>query len=61
MTSSTELHPRRAQAVARGVSNATAIYAKCAENAEIWDEDGRRYVDFAAGIAVVNTGHSIPR
>lgn len=61
MTSSTELHPRRAQAVARGVSNTKAIYAKRADNAEIWDEDGRRYVDFAAGIAVVNTGHQHPK
>lgn len=61
MTTSAELHERRAQAVARGVSNATAIYAKRAKNAEIWDEDGRRYVDFAAGIAVVNTGHQHPK
>ncbi len=61
MTSSAELHERRARAVARGVSNATAIYAKRAKNAEIWDEDGRRYVDFAAGIAVVNTGHQHPK
>ncbi len=61
MTSSTSLHERRANAVARGVSNATTIYAKRAKNAEIWDEDGRRYVDFAAGIAVVNTGHQHPK
>jgi 4-aminobutyrate aminotransferase len=61
MTTSSELHERRAQAVARGVSNATTIYAKRAKNAELWDEDGRRYVDFAAGIAVVNTGHQHPK
>jgi 4-aminobutyrate aminotransferase len=32
-----------------------------AENAEIWDVEGRRYVDFAGGIAVLNTGHRHPR
>ncbi|MGB2933467.1 MAG: aminotransferase class III-fold pyridoxal phosphate-dependent enzyme, partial [Methyloceanibacter sp.] len=61
MSNSAELHERRAAAVPRGVSNATAIYAKRAKNAEIWSEDGRRYVDFGAGIAVVNTGHQHPR
>ena len=45
----------------RGVSQATAIYAKRAKNAEIWSEDGKRYIDFGAGIAVVNTGHQHPR
>ena len=37
------------------------IYAKRAKNAEIWSEDGKRYIDFAAGIAVVNTGHQHPK
>jgi 4-aminobutyrate aminotransferase/4-aminobutyrate aminotransferase/(S)-3-amino-2-methylpropionate transaminase len=32
-----------------------------AENSELWDADGRRYIDFAAGIAVLNTGHRHPR
>ncbi|HAF62807.1 MAG TPA: aspartate aminotransferase family protein [Anaerolineaceae bacterium] len=27
---------------------------------EVWDADGRRYLDFAAGIAVNSTGHSHP-
>jgi 4-aminobutyrate aminotransferase len=61
MPTSAELHERRAAAVPRGVSNATAIYAKRAKNAEIWSEDGKRYIDFGAGIAVVNTGHQHPR
>ena len=61
MATSAELHERRQAAVARGVSNATAIYAKRAKNAEIWSEDGKRYVDFGAGIAVVNTGHQHPK
>jgi 4-aminobutyrate aminotransferase len=61
MATSAELHERRQAAVARGVSHATAIYAQRAKNAEIWSEDGKRYIDFGAGIAVVNTGHQHPR
>ncbi len=37
-----------------------AVYAERAENAELWDVEGRRYMDFASGIAVVNTGHLHP-
>jgi 4-aminobutyrate aminotransferase len=61
MANSAELHERRVAAVPRGVSHATAIYAKRAKNAEIWSEDGKRYIDFASGIAVVNTGHQHPK
>jgi 4-aminobutyrate aminotransferase len=61
MPTSAELHERRIAAVPRGVAHATAIYAKRAKNAEIWSEDGKRYIDFASGIAVVNTGHLHPK
>jgi len=39
----------------------TPIFADHAENAELWDVEGRRYIDFAGGIAVLNTGHRNPR
>ncbi|AZB56021.1 4-aminobutyrate--2-oxoglutarate transaminase [Cereibacter sphaeroides] len=52
---------RRTEAVSRGVGMQTQIYADRALNAEIWDIEGRRYIDFAAGIAVVNTGHCHPK
>ncbi|MDO5633075.1 MAG: 4-aminobutyrate--2-oxoglutarate transaminase [Paracoccus sp. (in: a-proteobacteria)] len=58
MTSMTD---RKNAAIARGVGMTTQIYAERAENAEIWDKEGNRYIDFAAGIAVVNTGHRHPR
>ena len=58
MTSMTD---RKNAAISRGVGMTTQIYADQAENAEIWDKDGNRYIDFAAGIAVVNTGHRHPR
>lgn len=56
-----ELQVRRQDAVPRGVSTATPFFAARAEGAQVWDEDGRRYVDFAAGIGVVNTGHCHPK
>ncbi|WP_245004771.1 4-aminobutyrate--2-oxoglutarate transaminase [Paraburkholderia sacchari] len=37
------------------------FYAERAENAELWDVEGRRFIDFAAGIAVCNTGHRHPK
>lgn len=61
MTSSAELQARRVAAVPRGVGNVTQIFAKRAKNSEIWSEDGKRYIDFGAGIAVVNTGHQHPK
>jgi len=61
MTSNVELTRRRQQAVPRGVANATGIYPDRASNAEIWDVEGRRFVDFAGGIAVLNTGHRHPQ
>lgn len=58
--SNKDLSARRAAAVPVGVGSATAIYADRAQGAELWDVEGRRYVDFAAGIAVVNVGHRHP-
>ena len=52
---------RRSDAISRGVGVTTQVYAEKAQNAEIWDVEGRRYIDFVAGIAVVNTGHRHPK
>jgi 4-aminobutyrate aminotransferase / (S)-3-amino-2-methylpropionate transaminase / 5-aminovalerate transaminase len=60
MSKNADLHKRRQAAVPRGVGNSLAVYAERAQNAELWDVEGRRYVDFASGIAVVNTGHVHP-
>jgi 4-aminobutyrate aminotransferase/(S)-3-amino-2-methylpropionate transaminase len=60
MSNNADLHKRRIAAVPRGVGNSLAVYAERAQNAELWDVEGRRYVDFASGIAVVNTGHLHP-
>jgi 4-aminobutyrate aminotransferase/(S)-3-amino-2-methylpropionate transaminase len=61
MSTNAELFARRNAAVVRGIGNATPISAARAENAEIWDVEGKRYVDFAGGIAVLNTGHRHPK
>lgn len=55
------LQARREAAVARGVASAAPVFADRAENAEVWDVEGRRYIDFAGGIAVLNTGHRHPK
>lgn len=51
---------RRHAAVARGVGQTHPIFVQKARNAELWDVEGRRYIDFAGGIAVLNTGHLHP-
>lgn len=59
--SNAEISKRRDAAVAQGVGMQTQIYAERALNSEVWDVEGNRYIDFAAGIAVVNTGHCHPK
>ncbi|MGN6364757.1 4-aminobutyrate--2-oxoglutarate transaminase [Asticcacaulis taihuensis] len=61
MSHNADLAARRAAAVARGIGHATTLYAGRAENAELWDADGNRFIDFAGGIAVLNTGHRHPK
>jgi 4-aminobutyrate aminotransferase len=56
-----EISTRKDSAISRGVGMQTQIYANRARNSEIWDVEGNRYIDFAAGIAVVNTGHCHPK
>ncbi|PID44859.1 MAG: 4-aminobutyrate--2-oxoglutarate transaminase [Proteobacteria bacterium] len=60
MSVTTELKNRHQAAVAQGVAS-RGIYAERAQNAELWDADGRRFIDFAVGIAVNNTGHRHPK
>lgn len=59
--SNTTLMKRRAEAVARGVSQIHPVFAERAENATVWDVEGNEYLDFAGGIAVLNTGHVHPK
>ncbi len=61
MPTNADLARRRAAAIPRGVGNSLQVYADRSANGEIWDVEGRRYIDFASGIAVLNTGHLHPR
>ncbi|MEL6182986.1 MAG: 4-aminobutyrate--2-oxoglutarate transaminase [Myxococcota bacterium] len=60
-TKNTDLHQRRIDAVPRGVASVFPIFIERAENAEAWDVEGRRYLDFAGGIGTLNLGHRHPR
>ena len=61
MPSNQELQARKEAATPRGVGVMAEFFADHASNAELWDVEGRRYIDFTAGIAVVNTGHCHPK
>lgn len=55
------LWSRREKAIPRGIGSMHKRFSVSAKNAEIWDVEGTRYIDFASGIAVTNTGHGDPR
>jgi 4-aminobutyrate aminotransferase len=59
--SNADLQVRREEAVARGIASAYPVYAARAENGELFDVEGRRFIDFAGGIAVQNVGHRHPK
>ncbi|MGH8207480.1 MAG: 4-aminobutyrate--2-oxoglutarate transaminase [Steroidobacteraceae bacterium] len=61
MSTNSELQRRREAAIARGVANSLSVYAHRGLNAQIWDVEGRCYVDFGSGISVLNTGHRHPQ
>jgi len=61
MKSNQKLQQRRDAAFARGLGAQLPVYVDRARNAELWDVEGRRYIDFAGGIAVLNTGHLHPK
>ncbi|ADM09449.1 4-aminobutyrate transaminase [Parvularcula bermudensis HTCC2503] len=52
---------RRNDACPMGLPSKSGLYAERAEGAEIWDVDGKRYIDFIAGIGVLNVGHRHPK
>ncbi|MDH4118502.1 MAG: aminotransferase class III-fold pyridoxal phosphate-dependent enzyme, partial [Acidimicrobiia bacterium] len=61
MTTNADIHARRLAALPTGWGSAFPVYVDRAENAELWDVEGRRFIDFAGGIAVLNTGHLHPK
>jgi len=61
MSINNELQARKDKVIARGLGNMLPVYIDRADNAELWDVEGNRYIDFGTGIAVVNTGHNNPK
>jgi 4-aminobutyrate aminotransferase/(S)-3-amino-2-methylpropionate transaminase len=61
MSTNAALQARRNAAIPRGVATAYPVFAERAEGSELWDRDGKRFIDFAGGIAVLNTGHRHPK
>lgn len=61
MSATKDLMERRNAAVTTGVGHVHPLFAEHAINAEIWDVDGKRFIDFSSGIGVVNTGHLHPK
>ena len=59
--SNAQWQERKQAAIARGQGNLAAVYIDRAKNAEMWDVEGKRYIDFGTGIAVCSTGHSNPK
>ena len=59
--SNQDLHQRRLAATPRGIGVMANFFIERALNSEVWDVEGRRYIDFAGGIAVLNTGHRHPK
>ena len=56
-----EWQSRKDAAFPRAVGNLAPVFIEHAKNAEMWDVEGQRYVDFASGIAVCSTGHANPK
>nr|WP_298412768.1 4-aminobutyrate--2-oxoglutarate transaminase [uncultured Halomonas sp.] len=56
-----ELNELKQRYVASGAASPATHFAERAENAEIWDADGKRFIDFAGGIGVLNIGHRHPK
>jgi 4-aminobutyrate aminotransferase/(S)-3-amino-2-methylpropionate transaminase len=52
---------RKNVAFARGQGNMAPVFIHHAKNAEMWDVEGNRYIDFGTGIAVCSTGHTNPK
>ena len=56
-----QLLARKAAATPRGVGVMAPFFAARAQGSELWDVEGRRFIDFAGGIAVMNVGHGHPK
>ena len=61
MTTNAEIDKRRDNSVARAIAYSSTFVAAKAKGAEIWDVEGKRYIDFSGGIGCQNVGHGHPK
>ena len=61
MAENRSLLARKEAAAPRGVAVINDFFAERAKNAEVWDVEGRRFIDFGGGIGALNTGHLHPK
>lgn len=47
--------------ISRSIATVHPIQLSHGRNAEVWDTQGKRYIDFVGGIGVLNLGHCHPR
>ena len=57
MRTNQDIELRRDQAVAKAIAYSSTFIADKAQNAEVWDVEGKRYIDFCGGIGCQNVGH----
>src|SRR5690606_12324318 len=60
-TKSIEIAERDYKTLSPSYTRSYAFVMDHGRGSEVWDVDGNRYIDFAAGIAVLSTGHCHPR
>ena len=59
--SNEQLLKLRSDYISGGVGTVTTQFAESAQGAILRDVEGKEYIDFAGGIAVMNVGHSHPK
>ena len=61
MTTNADVYQRRDQSVARAIAYSATFVAAEARGGEVWDVEGKRYIDFCGGIGCQNVGHGHPQ
>ena len=61
MTTNAEIVQRRDDSVARAIAYSSTFVAAKAKDGEVWDVEGKRYIDFCGGIGCQNVGHGHPK
>jgi len=58
-TTNKDLQIWRSKVISAGVGSTASVYIESATGATLRDIEGKEFIDFAGGIAVMNIGHSL--